>query len=139
MTQINTIENKISSVKKYLKILTRYKRFSREQIEQDVDIRGAVERYLYLAVQSAIDLGEAVLSYKRFRKPATMNETFYILNEEGIISSELQEILIKMTGFRNVIAHDYEKVDYDIVYDILQNKLKDIEEFVLAIKDYLRI
>ncbi len=38
--------------------------------------------------------------------------------------------MIKMTGFRNVVAHDYEKINYDIVHDVLQNKLKNIEEFI---------
>jgi len=42
-----------------------------------------------------------------------------------------------MVGFRNIIVHDYEKIDYDILYDILKNKLKDIEEFLLEIKKNL--
>ena len=52
------------------------------------------------------------------------------LNEEKIISNELTEKLVKMTGFRNAVAHDYEKLNYEIVYDVLQNRLKDIEEFI---------
>ncbi len=39
-----------------------------------------------------------------------------------------------MVDFRNIIAHDYKKIDYDIVYDVLQNKLKDIEKFVEEIE-----
>lgn len=130
MTNISVIENKISSVKKYLKILERYKKYSRKEIEDDIDIKGAVERYLYLAVQATIDLAEALISFRNFRKPTTIGENFYILNEEDIISNELTEKLVKMVGFRNVIAHDYEKVNYDIVYDILHHRLKDIEEFL---------
>lgn len=133
MTNFTVIENKISSVKKYLKILERYEKYSRKEIEDDIDIRGAVERYLYLASQATIDLAEAVLSYKKFRKPTTMSDTFYILNEEGIISRELKEKMIGMTGFRNVIAHDYEKVNYDIVYTVLHQGLNDIEEFAKII------
>lgn len=130
MTNLAVVENKISAVKKYLKILERYKKYSQKEIEESLDIKGAVERYLYLAVQSTIDLAEAIISYKNFRKPATLSEAFYILNEEDIISLELTEKMVKMTGFRNIIAHDYEKVNYDIVYDILQNRLKDIEDFL---------
>jgi hypothetical protein len=50
MTDKNAIENRISAAKKYLKILERYKKYSQAEIEKDVDIKGAVERYLYLAV-----------------------------------------------------------------------------------------
>jgi uncharacterized protein YutE (UPF0331/DUF86 family) len=85
MTSFNVIENKISSTRKYISILTRYEKCSKEEIETNVDIRGAVERYLYLAVQSMIDLAESMIAYKRLRKPTTMAESFYVLHEVGII------------------------------------------------------
>ncbi len=59
-----------------------------------------------------------------------MSEAFHILNEEDIISNQLTEKMVKMVGFRNVMAHDYEKINYDIVYDVLHKRLKDIEEFI---------
>jgi uncharacterized protein YutE (UPF0331/DUF86 family) len=135
MSNFNVIENKISSVQKYLKILERYKKYSREEIEKNVDIRGAVERYLYLAIQSTINIAEAVISFKNFRKPTTMAESFIILSEEGIIDREFAEKLIKMVGFRNIIAHDYEELNYDIVYDVLHQRLKNIEKFIEIIKE----
>ncbi len=133
MSSLKVIENKISAIRKYLRILQRYKKYSKEKIEDDIDIKGAVERYLYLAIQSTIDLAEAIIAYKDFRKPTTMTDAFYILNEEGLISHELTRELVKMVGFRNIIAHDYEKIDYDIVFNVLTNKVKDIEIFLKKI------
>lgn len=135
MTNFATIENKISSARKYLKILERYKKFSKKKIQEDIDIRGALERYLYLAVQSAIDLADATISYKKFRKPTTLSESFYILNEEGIIKNNLTKNMVNMVGFRNIIAHDYEKINYDIVYKILHRGLKDIDDFLKIISE----
>lgn len=134
MTNTAVIENKISAILKYLKILEGYKKYSKKEIERDLNLKGALERYLYLISQATIDLAEATLSFKNFRKPATLGESFHILNEEKIISDELTEKMIKMVGFRNVIAHDYEKINYDIVYNVLQNRLADIEEFLKAVK-----
>lgn len=139
MSSIKVIENKISSARKYLKILQRYKRYKKEEIESNIDIRGAVERYLYLAVQLAIDLAEAVIAYKGFRKPTTMSEAFDILNEERLISAKLTNELVKMVGFRNIITHDYEKIDYEIVYKALHNGRKDIESFLQKIEGKLRL
>jgi uncharacterized protein YutE (UPF0331/DUF86 family) len=138
MTNYIVLENKISSLEKYLNIVKRYKRFSREQIEKDVDIKGMVERYLYLLVQSTIDLAEAVLSFKNLRKPTTFSETFMILEEAKIIEKALAEKMIKMVGFRNILAHDYAEINYDIVYDVLQNRVSDIEEFNKQIKASLQ-
>lgn len=139
MSSIKVIENKISSVRKYLKILQRYKGYKKEEIEGNIDIRGAVERYLYLAVQSAIDLAEAVIAYKGFRKPTTMSEAFDILNEERLIPAKLTNELVKMVGFRNILTHDYEKLDYKIVYNVLQNGRKDIESFLKRIEERLKL
>lgn len=133
MSNLTVIENKISAIKKYLKILARYKKFKQDEIADDVDKRGALERYLYLAAQASIDLAEAVIAYKKLRKPASMGESFDILSEENILPGESKDKMVKMVGFRNIIAHDYGKINYDIVYDVLQNGLKDIEDFVKII------
>lgn len=44
MTNIQIIENKISSIKKYLKLLGIYKKYSFEEIRDDVTVNGAVEK-----------------------------------------------------------------------------------------------
>lgn len=134
MTNLSVIENRISSLRKYLKILKGYQKYSRKEIQNNVDIKGMTERYLYLACQATIDLAEAVIAFKQFRKPTNMSESFDILYEEEIVPSELSEKMVKLVGFRNVIAHDYTKIDYDIVYDVLQNRLEDIEKFVFWVK-----
>jgi len=139
MTNFSVIENRISLIKKYLKILKRYQKFSREQIEKDVDIRGMVERYLYLGIQASIDLGGAIISLKNFRKPTTLSENFYILEEEKIISKKLAEEMANLVGLRNILSHQYGKINYDIVYDVLQNKLGIMEEFINRIKRKLKI
>lgn len=133
MTNIAVIENKISGIKKYLKILCGYKKYSAAEMANNVDIKGAVERYLYLATQATIDLAEAVIAYKKLRKPTTFSESFHILNEEKILNDELTDNLVKMTGLRNIIAHDYEKINYEIIVDVLKNRLSDIEKFLTAV------
>lgn len=118
-------------------MLERYKKFSREdlEVEDNDDVRAALERRLYLAIQATIDLADAVIAVKGFRKPTSYREFFYILREKDIISGELAEKMAAMAGFRNLIAHDYEEIDYGRVYAILQNDLKDIEIFLERIKD----
>ncbi len=56
------------------------------------------------------------------------------MNEERFLSSALTEKLVKMASFRNVIAHDYEDLDFGIIYDVLQHRLKDIEAFLAETK-----
>jgi len=139
MSSLSVIEAKISHIQKYLKLLGRYKGFSQKEIQENPDLKGAVERYLYLAVQATLDLGEAVIAFKEFRRPGTYTDVFYILEEENFIPKTLSEKLVNMTKFRNVLAHDYEKVDFGIVYDALKNRLMDIEELIKSAKDKLNL
>lgn len=137
MTNISIIESKISSIQKYLKILREYQNYSQQQLEDDLHLKGSVERYLYLLTQSVLDLAEAIISFKDLRRPQTYSESFDILQEEQFIPSELTDKLINMARFRNILSHDYEKLDFSIVYDILQNHLQDAEEFLKQIKNKL--
>ncbi|MCL5073292.1 MAG: DUF86 domain-containing protein [Actinobacteria bacterium] len=137
MTGLAVIEKGISKIKKYLNILQGYHKHTYEQIINDLTLRGAIERYLYLLVQSVLDLAEALISYKKLRRPATFTECFIILNEAKLIDKDLMQKMIKMAKFRNIITHDYEELDYEIVYDIFKNRIVDIENFINIIQDKL--
>jgi uncharacterized protein YutE (UPF0331/DUF86 family) len=139
MTNLSIAENKISSIEKYLSILKSYQGHSLEEIERDTTLRGAVERYLYLVCQAVIDLAEVIISISRFRKPTTMSESFVILAGEKVITDELKNNMVKLVGFRNVLAHEYEELNYEILYDVLKNKLRDIEEFIEASEKFLHL
>ncbi len=139
MTNLSVAENKVSSVKKYLSILESYQNHSAEQIRQDATLRGAVERYLYLVCQAVIDLAEVIISVSRFRKPTTMSESFVILAEQNVINAELKAKMVKLVGFRNVLAHEYEELNYEILYDVLNNRLQDITEFVETAGKFLNL
>lgn len=140
MTNINLIEELISSINYYIKIVKKnYKHRLQKEIEDDLFLKTSLERHLYLLIQKTISLAEAAIALKEFRRPNSYSNSFEILNEEDVISRELTEKLIKMVGFRNIISHDYKKLNFKIVYDVLQNRLQDIEDFVAEIKKALRI
>ncbi len=124
------LENLIAVVRKQISILAQYRVLTQQQIVGNDSTRGAVERFTYLGAEAPVDLAEAVIAYKKFRKPTTLSEAFYVLDENNLISKDLSERLVKMVGYRNVIAHDYVKINYDIVYDVLVNRYHDIEEFL---------
>jgi len=44
-----------------------------------------------------------------------------------------------MAGFRNILVHDYIDLDREIVYDIIKNNLKDIENFREIVVNYVWI
>ena len=137
MTNLGVIENRIGLIKKYLKILEDFKSKSKTDLEKDVILKGALERYLYLVTQGVLDLAEAIIAFKGFRKPPFYSANFEVLKEEKFLAASLAEALSKMAGFRNVLAHDYAKIDFGIVYGILQNGLGDIQMFIDQVQSKL--
>ena len=80
---------------------------------------------------------ESVVAYHELRKPTTMGEIFEVLQEAKIISATVAQTMKKMVGFRNIIAHDYERVNYGIVYEVLHTHLDDIRVLLAALKKSL--
>lgn len=130
MTEDEFLENRISLVRKYLRTLDKYADTTVDELLVNEERRGAVERYLYLAIQSTIDLAEVLIAKNRFRKAQSLAESFDILAEEDLIDRELAERLVRMVGFRNILSHGYHKIDYDIVSAVLRSGPADIRMFV---------
>lgn len=72
MTTINVIESKLKAIDEYYSQLLEYRKYSRKDMEGNATLKGALERYLYLLCQSAIDLGEEVIAFKGFYRPEYM-------------------------------------------------------------------
>lgn len=51
------------------------------------------------------------------------------MEEAGIISSDMKETLKKMKGFRNLLVHEYGRINEKIVYDMVKNRLSDFTDF----------
>jgi hypothetical protein len=43
---------------------------------------------------------------------------------------------MKMAQFRNIIVHDYARLDAEIIWGILKRDLGDLKHFMLTIKNY---
>ena len=65
--------------------------------------------------------------------PETGAATFEVLGEAGLLPRDLAESLAKMVGFRNILVHDYAKLDPAIVLRVLATDLKDVERFRAAV------
>jgi uncharacterized protein YutE (UPF0331/DUF86 family) len=101
-------------------------------------VRRTVERTLHLAVEACLDIGQHIIAQEGFRRPADNQDVFTVLAEERIVSGELLPSLIAMAKFRNLIVHDYARIDNAIVFGILKRRLSDFDAYARAIVNYLK-
>ncbi|ARC86737.1 hypothetical protein U732_2710 [Clostridium argentinense CDC 2741] len=128
---------RIDKLKEYLRYLEDVKKYSREEYIKNPLIYGSSERFLHLTIECVMDIANHLISDLRFRKPESNRDVFDILYENDIIDRKLKESLCNMASFRNILVHDYLKLDREIVYDIILNNLGDIVSFLNIIKDYI--
>lgn len=103
--------------------------YSLADFKKNKIIRRYTERTLQVAIEACLDLASHIISYEGFREPLDNKDCFQVLLESGIIPADLNERLKKMAQFRNVVVHDYIKVNPEIVYAIVQKNIPDIVAF----------
>lgn len=133
-TSFEQIEIKISKIRQYLKEVQSFQDFDIFELKSNSQKKAALERFLYLACDSVISLLEMYISYKKFPKAENYAENVDILQEQREISSDQAILLHKIISFRNILTHDYEKLDWEIVKNIVENRLDDIEKILLLIE-----
>ncbi|MGE5605129.1 MAG: type VII toxin-antitoxin system HepT family RNase toxin [Bacteroidota bacterium] len=138
MVDKNLILIKTDKIKEYLGFLRDLRQYPLNEFKTNPQIFGSAERFLQLAIESAIDIGNHLISDLRLRKPGTNREIFEILNEHGIITAGLRDSLCKMAQFRNILVHDYLRIDREIVFTILRRDLKNLEEFVISVINWIK-
>jgi len=123
---------KVSSIQRCLKRIEQVTSLNPETLE-DLDTREIFILNLQRAVQSGIDLAAHVIADEGLGIPNELREHFDLLEHAGVIECELSKKLRKMVGFRNIAVHEYQAINTDILKSILQNHLKDIEDFYVAV------
>jgi uncharacterized protein YutE (UPF0331/DUF86 family) len=92
---------------------------------------------LQIAIEDCLDIGKHIIAEEAFRVPKDNQDIFVVLYDEGIIPKRLLTRLIDMAKFRNLVVHDYVRIDNAIVYGILNRRLVDFEAYARAIQKYL--
>jgi uncharacterized protein YutE (UPF0331/DUF86 family) len=80
-----------------------------------------------------------IVSEEDLGVPGSVNEMFYMLQEEGVITEETTEKMVKAVGFRNLLVHEYGKIDLRRVYRIAREDIGDLMAFISEILKSLRM
>ena len=108
-----------------------------QQYVEDIRLKKAVERSLQVAIEACLDIGRRLIALEGFRYPESNRDVFQVLGEEGVVPQELLPSLLDMARFRNLIVHDYARIDDAKVYGILKKKTGDFDKYAKAIVAYL--
>ena len=129
MVDRDLVLRRLALLDSYLGQLAAYRGIDRDAYAADWKTQRIVERTLHLAIEACMDVADHIVADRRLRVPETGAESFEILAEAGLLPARLGAALASMVGFRNILVHDYARIDPDVVVRVLGHDLADIEQF----------
>ena len=133
MPDQEVIESKLRFLREYLEDLKEYETVSLLDYKTSKKDQRFVERTLHLACENCLDIAAHITSHSGFREPKDNKDLFVILYENGIIGDASREAMVKMAKFRNIVVHDYARIDPEIVIGILKKNMVDFKRFAKEI------
>ena len=140
MIREDFIRRKISLIQDELAHLVELSRFSFNEVVSDFVKQSAVERILERTISRAIDVNNHLLSElasKDTSPPKDFKETFMRMAELGVYPVEFAGQISRSVGTRNVLVHEYDKVDYRKIYNSISDCLRDYHQYCEYILEFL--
>lgn len=129
MVDRNVVLRKITDLETYLQQIEEFRSVTAGEYRSDWKVQRIVERTLQMMIEVCSDIANHVIADAGMRPPTSYADTFRVLHENAVIDEQLTSALEKMARFRNIIVHQYETIDAEIIEQILTRNLQDFAAF----------
>jgi uncharacterized protein YutE (UPF0331/DUF86 family) len=124
-----SIERRIQQINAYY-ALERGLPFEQDSLRQD-----AIAMNLQRACELSLDIANHLIKTKKLGLPQDSRDSFELLQRAGLITEPLARALQSMVGFRNVLVHEYRKLDLNIMVKVIESHTRELLDFAnLALK-----
>ena len=136
------IKEHLKHLNKYYLLLAKICKKPYKHFEKDAILQGSSERFLQLAIESCLNIGNRLIALEQFKKPTDTPETyadiFIQLNNIGVIGDSFCDRLVKMAKFRNRLVHLYWEIDKKKLYEIIRDNLEDFKLFEQTVVKFIK-
>ena len=105
-----------------------------EADDETLSHRWAIERGLHLGAEIVLDVGNHVLTAGLGISAEGYEDIIHQLGERRVLDAELRQRLAGLGGFRNLLVHDYLRLDPERVMEILTDAPDSYSAFATAIR-----
>ena len=123
------IERKLDSLQRCLARIRDKTPDSVDTLSKDLDLQDVLVLNLSRAVQICVDIAAHILSERQQPPPETMGQAFDRLVQDGLLDADLGERLKRSVGFRNLAVHNYEAINWAIVFSIATKNIRDFDDY----------
>lgn len=127
MVDRDLLLRKVADLERYVEQLAMYRDVGIEAYAANWQMQRIVERTLHLAIETCMDIAEHIVADRRLGIPETGAASFELLTEASVLPEDLGASLVKMVGFRNILVHDYARIDHARVLAIVRTDVADLQ------------
>jgi uncharacterized protein YutE (UPF0331/DUF86 family) len=120
---------KLADLDQYVDQVSEFRTVTVAEYRRDWKTQRIVERTLQMAIEACLDVANHVVADRELRVASTYAEIFDVLGDAGLLEGSLRQAMIRVARFRNLLVHDYARIDPAIVVLILSEGLDDFRRF----------
>lgn len=132
------VHRHLSDMEEALAYLKSRSALTEKELLANYEQRLAVERALHLAIQNAMDIGNHILASLGINDIETYADIPARLFEAGVIPERLSKDMAGMAKLRNLLVHEYARIESKKLLSLLRNNLGDFESFSRSVVRYLK-
>ncbi|MGA2316618.1 MAG: DUF86 domain-containing protein [Thermodesulfobacteriota bacterium] len=132
------IEQHIQNMEEALAQLGKYRNISFNEFQKDLSLVWIVEKGLEILIQNLLDIGAHLLASEIKNDWEDYGEVILKLGKHGVIPQEFVDQIKGMAGLRNILIHEYLRIDLNKLFDYLKYRLEDFVQFIRYIREYQR-
>jgi uncharacterized protein YutE (UPF0331/DUF86 family) len=131
------IRSRLLKLEEVVSRLEELRSLTTEDLKRSYRDAWAVERGLQLGAETVLDIGNHILSAHFGVSAEDHEEVVQLLARHGVLSPDLRHRLAGLGGFRNILVHDYLRLDLELVADALKRAPADLSDFAAEVRDWL--
>lgn len=128
------VQRQVKQIRDAIAILRELSTTPHDKFVTDYHVYGLAERYLQQAVEACLQVCGTLVASFGLRRPEGYHELLSIVASQQIIPRTLAYRLELLTNLRDTLVHDPSELNHDILYDHIQQRLGDLEEFASNIE-----
>lgn len=110
---------------------------SAERLRRSFRDAWTAERGLQLGAETILDIGNHILSAHFGASAEDHEAVIELLGQHGVLDEDLRRRLKGLGGFRNVLVHEYLRLDLELVAENLARAPGDYSDFAAAVRRWL--
>ena len=134
---VRIVTRHVAALRDALRVLSKHKGTTIEDLDADPGERWAVERGLQLCAQNSLEIATHIAA-SQGRDVPDYASAIDELGRLGVLPRDFATQFRSVAGFRNVLVHGYLDVDLELLHLMLSERLADFEVFAKHVEAYIQ-